>query len=696
MSNNPDIPDKLYYLGKHRVYSRKTRIQPSFALDEDFSIRSLRKYQLKDILTAHNIPYMNGITRPDLISLFKKNILARRDEILREYKRAEILGMEIDSRQEETLGRGRRASQKPDNFYQDQFLPKRRQRRSEHEDTFETPAKKDKDGYAIPALPSNRKKTTPAFNPEDSFDDEEGDHSTPSAPVSSFSVEHRKPRKAASNGSSSSGRSMAEANKAVAAAAAAGAKTQKTTRRTKFDPPSFNPEDSFASSDDEDYESREMTERKVRQKSPKRKVGAKKVSFDGGVHAVEDEEENDPDYHADGDASDDDDEDDEDLGEVEKEELVQLYKDQAVPPEELVAPEYSILTRSQTMAAAKDSMLLWKARIKQVGFVLCGIYMFFAVICLGITAYARQKNGYCQNYPNIVTETPAPSSIFSLLPSPCIPCPDHGICAGGELTCDTLYERKTPLYNIGHMFPIADDCIHNSVLGKYVARVERKIKNKLALRQGEAACGHLLAHADVENMEPAPVVRVLVKDILSDLKESIQPPLPADKSDEIMVIALAAVLEDPKIHYWEVDGDRYLGTEHVQYSTMCQLKRLYKKTPFNVKMMIITFISVASAFVGASRDYKRSKMYRHKIDILVKDTTERLMKQYENHLKDPVQHPSAALPVSQLRTSIVDVNDSKTISDWQKVVEKIEVHPHIRKSFQEVRGDPVEYWELTV
>ena len=139
-----------------------------------------------------------------------------------------------------------------------------------------------------------------------------------------------------------------------------------------------------------------------------------------------------------------------------------------------------------------------------------------------------------------------------MLPSPCIPCPDHGICEGGKLTCDTLYERKTPLYNIGHAFPIADDCIHNSVLGKYVARVERKIKNKLALHQGESSCKHLLAHADVEDMEPAPIVRVLVKDILSDLRDSIQPPLPADKAEEIMVIALAAVLEDPKIHYWEV------------------------------------------------------------------------------------------------------------------------------------------------
>lgn len=373
----------------------RASIQQPYAIDENFSIRSLRKFQLKEILTAHNIPYMRGITRPDLISLFKKNILSRRDEILREHGRAESLEKETDSH-DDALGRGRRASQKPDNFYQDKLaLPKRRQKRTE--ETVKSPARKDKDGYAIPALPSNRKKTVPAFNPEDSFDDEESDHFAPS--TSSFSVEQHKPQKVAISSSSRSRRPAVESSKASAAAT-----TQRTTRRTKFDPPSFNPEDSFASSDDEDYENNEMTERKVRQKSPKRKVGAKRVSFDGSVQSVEDEEENDPDYQADGDASDDDE--DEDLGEVEKEELVQLYKDQAVPPEELLAPEYSILTRSQTMAAAKDSMLLWKARIRQVGFVFCGIYMFFAVICLGITAYARQKNGYCQNYPDIITETP--------------------------------------------------------------------------------------------------------------------------------------------------------------------------------------------------------------------------------------------------------------------------------------------------
>jgi hypothetical protein len=88
------------------------------------------------------------------------------------------------------------------------------------------------------------------------------------------------------------------------------------------------------------------------------------------------------------------------------------------------------------------------------------------------------------------------------------------------------------------------------VLGKYVSKVERKIKNKLALLQGEAACKHLLTHP--ESDEPVPIARIAVKTVLADLKAAVEPFVPADKVDEIMVIALTSVLEDPKVHYWEM------------------------------------------------------------------------------------------------------------------------------------------------
>lgn len=118
------------------------------------------------------------------------------------------------------------------------------------------------------------------------------------------------------------------------------------------------------------------------------------------------------------------------------------------------------------------------------------------------------------------------------------------------MVCDTLYEKKTPIYNLGHVFPIADDCVHNSVLGKYVGKVERHIKQKLAAEQGKAMCEHLLAHPD--SSEKIPPIRVAVKDILADLNATVKSHLPKERMQEILVIGLSSVLEDPKVHYWEM------------------------------------------------------------------------------------------------------------------------------------------------
>lgn len=267
----------------------------------------------------------------------------------------------------------------------------------------------------------------------------------------------------------------------------------------------------------------------------------KKAVEDVEEEVVEDEDE-DTDYNADTDDSDE----DEDLGSVDKEELVLLYKDQAVPPEVFISSDYH--DRSQTLAVAAERFSIWKARLTHILYALCTLYMIFGSIGLVITSIARKNNGYCNNYYNEVNTTEN-DGLFSILPSSCIPCPDHGVCKGGELICDTLYEKKTPIYNLGHVFPIADDCVHNSVLGKYVAKVERHIKQKLATEQGKATCEHLFAHP--ESPGEIPPTRVAVKDIIEDLNATIKSHLPAEKMEEILVIALSVVLEDPKIHFWE-------------------------------------------------------------------------------------------------------------------------------------------------
>lgn len=119
----------------------------------------------------------------------------------------------------------------------------------------------------------------------------------------------------------------------------------------------------------------------------------------------EEEEEDDTDYLADGDVSDDEDE-EEDIGEVDKEELVLLYKDQAVPPEVFVPSEYrGVTTRAQKLAAAAARFNAWKIRLYQLFGLICALYMIIAFIGLAIAGYGRQKNGYCQNFPKNINHT---------------------------------------------------------------------------------------------------------------------------------------------------------------------------------------------------------------------------------------------------------------------------------------------------
>jgi hypothetical protein len=230
----------------------------------------------------------------------------------------------------------------------------------------------DKDGFAIPSLP--KREPAPSFNAEDSFAEEEDEELThkhnlpkiaPKKPSSS-----KKPAAVATSKKPSSSKKPTEVTTTKGPSSskkpteAASPKSPNKKPRAKFSPPSFNAEDSFAEDDDNELEN----QRTVKHKSPV-------VT----VRKEEDEEEEDTDYHADGDDTDD----DEDIGEVDKEELVLLYKDQSVPPEEIV----SASVRSH-----------WKARLTHIAYIFCTIYLVVGLIGLGITAYARNKNGYCQNY----------------------------------------------------------------------------------------------------------------------------------------------------------------------------------------------------------------------------------------------------------------------------------------------------------
>ncbi|CAO0792227.1 unnamed protein product [Mucor circinelloides] len=88
--------------------------------------------------------------------------------------------------------------------------------------------------------------------------------------------------------------------------------------------------------------------------------------------------------------------------------------------------------------------------------------------------------------------------------------------------------------------------------------------------------------------------------------------------------------------------------------------------------------------------------YKRKIDAFVHDIIVQLQIQRELHVKYPHVYPSAAIPSTQIRSSIISATELSTVQDWRCVLEKLDAHPLLGKSMQEEGGDFIEYWEMFV
>lgn len=73
----------------------------------------------------------------------------------------------------------------------------------------------------------------------------------------------------------------------------------------------------------------------------------------------------------------------------------------------------------------------------------------------------------------------------------CIPCPDHGVCSNGQLSCPPLYHVTRPWYNAYGLLPIADECMRDSAIGRAIDSTEKHIKRILARAQGQEVCEQL-------------------------------------------------------------------------------------------------------------------------------------------------------------------------------------------------------------
>lgn len=156
--------------------------------------------------------------------------------------------------------------------------------------------------------------------------------------------------------------------------------------------------------------------------------------------------------------------------------------------------------------------------------LLALLLIFFNMLVITL---ARKKVGYCSEVMRKYHQTCTLISIyfwlfiwitarktFGFLPPACIPCPDHGTCIGGQLTCDRLYKRRHLFYNPSGILPIADECVLDSAIGKSVAQAEKRIKAVLARKQGKAECNYLLNSEESGSESSVPMVQTKLSDVL--------------------------------------------------------------------------------------------------------------------------------------------------------------------------------------
>ncbi|KAI9270654.1 Man1-Src1p-C-terminal domain-containing protein [Phascolomyces articulosus] len=323
-------------------------------------------------------------------------------------------------------------------------------------------------------------------------------------------------------------------------------------------------------------------------------------------------------------------------------------------------------------------------------------YIVIVLLVVGSSAMiiiSRNKNGYCNSNHLIQEETPSPIAKFLSLSSSCIPCPDHGVCVDGELTCNGLYKRRRALYNPFGLLPVSDECIQDSAIGRAVARAEKRIKSALAYRQGQHACDYITRFGTDEGLSMVHTKASDIREVVEELYRT-QSKWSREQLKQVLDNAFLSLATDPKIHYWEIDGEPYFGTERASFSAYCRVRMFLAEASPRAKQIIVAILAGIPIVSFAVYNHMWQTRVQQQTQAKVSEVITQLKEQLEKHLKDP-DNTEPGLAVTQLRVNLTDVNKPGSVEEWRRIAEGVQAHPQIRRSFREVAGEPCEYWELT-
>lgn len=251
----------------------------------------------------------------------------------------------------------------------------------------------------------------------------------------------------------------------------------------------------------------------------------------------------------------------------------------------------------------------------------------------------------------------------------CIPCPKHGICRNGELTCMSGY------------IDVNGRCVEDEEFSVYAAALATEAYAVLSDVAGQAICGWRTSRYVRWNEVVEAVREGEINRPKRRFFQTRRPAYEEHKFDAAMVAARRRLVEDD-IYDIEIQSNGELTSLEPTMTLRCKVKLFIWA---NLGRVLLTITSIVALIYLRVKIYFR-RSYEKKIDRHYENVVEALRTHkelYENKMEN-----YAFVKDVVLRTDEVGQATMKNILIWKDVEKKINADPRILRASRTVDGVP--------
>jgi hypothetical protein len=274
-------------------------------------------------------------------------------------------------------------------------------------------------------------------------------------------------------------------------------------------------------------------------------------------------------------------------------------------------------------------------------------FIFFAMLAVILGGYVRFKffypMPYCESNVSLnsfLPQTWSISAMLSIVQQLCVPCPLHGICKNGRLSCEDGFIPRRNWIALG------SDCVPDRRKMSLVDDMISKIRRLLSERAGQAMCG------EIEELG-----RVLTE---AQLARALQQTYPlaewnTAQFDSLYKLALQDIGRNPSMLHLDIshnpiDGMIMLQSSAPRITLACRsrlyFKGVYNQHRFRIWTAGIIFGTMAYLWVMAHRRGRTAK----RVAELTEAVLQILAEQDALNRRDPTI--SSTISVHQIRDAL--------------------------------------------